>query len=367
MKINKKILIATCGLGLVAITATPFLVSCSQGASINLNQYDFTVNGSDKYRLTSSNVEKYDEANKKWINYNFNPSGNYSAEEIAKPEFIANQKEAVKQNIYFQVSTYLFNIMNSYLNFLTRVPKSGNVVDGNKNITDLTYNAITREFELAYGLGTGEGKDTYRLKINAINFNVDENTIWPSNNDFAYDKPISDIQAKHIVEVSNINVTLKYYKISSNTSYEYVNLKDVQNSNYKSYWKNYKFNGVEVKPTKEQFTIAISNKLFFQIKQGYKEVKNGEQKEYKSTGTITIDGIDNKNVGDYFNWPFAFSTSTISSNDINTKIEDQKKINNKIKDALYWANEDYNEFNKWIKNKDNEAAKIFPSSIITIS
>ena len=161
MKINKKLILATSSLALLGIASTPLLVSCSQGSSVNLKQYDINV-GSEKYKITNNSYGKVD-SNGAITTYSFNPSGKYSDDEIKDPKFIENQKETIKQNLFINISNYLYDIVNQYLNFLTRNPTT-NATNNGESITGLVYNAKSREFELAYSLGAGEGQSTYRKK-----------------------------------------------------------------------------------------------------------------------------------------------------------------------------------------------------------
>lgn len=365
MKINKKILFATCGLGIIAIGAIPFLASCSQGASVNLNQYEFNV-GSEKYKVSNSGIQKKD--GDKWVSYNFDINGKDNDANKDKPEFINNQKETVKQNVYFQVSQYLYNTSNSYLNFLTRKPIKGDA-NGKTSETGLVYNEANREFELAFGLGLGEGQNTYRVKIEEINFTVTETSIWPADNAWAYGKIVeSKPETAQTVEVSNINLLLKYYKINGNSSYTTdIKIDDLKSSNYKNYWKNFQFNNKQVQPTTTSFKVTLNNKLYFNVLPKNIEIKEGETTKYKMLGTVIIDDVikDTVNNADFNTWPFVYANSQPS--DMGTSIKDQVNINDAIKKALEFSYNDFNEYEKWLNDAANKKYKDFLNTLVTIT
>ncbi len=372
MKINRKILFATFSLGIIGIFLTPFLVSCSQGTSINLKTYNINVGG-EKYSVRSNAYGKVG-TDDKLTTYSFNPNGKYSDEEIKKPEFIENQKETVKQNLFINVSNYLFEIINEYLYFLTRNPtidaKTSEVSD-----TGLTYNATTREFELAYSLGLGEGKSTYRLKIESINFNVDQNAIWPTGNKLAYGTLVptqtviengESIEKpnpyKATIEISDIILKLGFYKITGSNSFaDNISMDELKNSNFKEYWKNFKFDNGTTDLTRNSFNVSLNKKLYFNIQQSFFADTKDNVTTYKSNGSIQF--IESGAGSDFNTWPFVFDNS--SPSDFKVAVETQTKINNQIQNLLELSNDNYDEFKNQL-NKSTDA-KNFVSSLISIS
>ena len=375
MKINKKLILATSSLALLGIASTPLLVSCSQGSSVNLKQYDINV-GSEKYKITNNSYGKVD-SNGAITTYSFNPSGKYSDDEIKDPKFIENQKETIKQNLFINISNYLYDIVNQYLNFLTRNPTT-NATNNGESITGLVYNAKSREFELAYSLGAGEGQSTYRLKINSIDFNVNQDDIWPLNAGtseplLAYGKEIATTQVdgqekpnlyKKTIEINNIILKFGYYKINGSSSYVNASLDEVKNSNYKEYWKNFTFDNNPTELTSDTFTITLNKKLYLNIQQSYFSVVENNVTKYKSNGSIQF--IQSNANSDINTWPFLFSdTKPKDDTDFNAKIEEQTTTNNKIKNLLDLSNDNYNSFKNELKTASD--AITFIKGLISIS
>lgn len=361
MKFNKKAWLGAGALALVAVGATPFLVSCSQGSSVNLNQgYSLKV-GDDNYWVNKNGgiVKK---ENGKDVTFNFNPSNNYSQADADK--LIKDQEEITKMNIYNGVSSYLTNIMNFYLNYLTRVPKNGSVKANDKNITDYVYkDDIAREFELAYALGLGEAKDTYRLKVNSIDFTADPSQIW--SNTYKYGEDVEKDGKGNarprtaLISVSNINITFSYFKLTGSSNYsENVSLNDLKNSNASTYWKNFQWDNKKVEPTTTKFKITLSKNLFFKIKQGYKE-KDGE---FISTGLFSIDNPNNSN--DLLSLPLVFG-SDISKSNFDSELKTQNNNIKGINEALKLASDDAVKFKDWCNDSKNETAKAYPNSLIS--
>lgn len=297
----------------------------SDGSSVTINLDGKSLSPFDPYN--KNNEKEYNENN---------------------AEFVKKQEEWAEASISYQVGTYLNRVLTTYLNWLTRIPAKN--ADATESITGLKYNdEVTREFELAYGLGMGEGKKTLRLKISKIEFN----TTFNFDNSWAWGSPIAENADKKPdvsttdVEVSNIKLELSYWRPNGGSKIINVNNpNEILNSNWESFWKNYRFNNQAIIPKNLTFNVETNNKLKFKvIPVAINKSKEEQPSPYYATGTVKIENLNNAN---FYSWPFYFENFTDTN--------EQKDINKLINDDLAKS---YNDLN-WIPNtKIKEKLKDF--------
>ncbi len=340
MKINKKFALATAGLLTMSAFASFSLVSCSQGSNPNLNvNYNISANG-NKYHVNNNGqiqivktgadgkdtyeslpnpalLHEYDKDNK-------NKPAPLTPENKAK--MLGQEKQVAEANISLLVSSYIRYTVDQYLYLLTTMPflKTETV----KNLT----NKEQKEFLLAYHLGFGEGTNTYRLRITDVEFNttpvfqdswswgtaIEDSKLKPSEKDPEQKVPDLDKINTNLVTVSGIKVKFGYYKSNGGTSItDITDEKTLQDSNWKSYWRNFLNDGETL--NNKSYELEVKNSLTFNIQPqwlGYVEAvdkPDGTKKDianYYYNGTIQISGFDPKSqnlAAQISNWPFWYS------------------------------------------------------------
>ncbi len=392
MKFNKKIGITSILLLTGGVIASGILTSCSQGATPNVvNNYAYKI-GSNNYKISNNSIQYEESAGTfKSINdlydakkYDINKYVPSNPETFPNPDNLKKYNEAVLGNL---VSSYIINICNQYLYLLTADPKLA-----------VSNAHVNNQFELAYHIGMGEAKQTYRLRVNSLSFDMTDPLPpeWnygqefkpePDNSDTSIpeDKRPQKINIKdRLIQVTNIKMTFGYWKSNGGSSVEDItNFNDIKNSNWQSYWREYlktpEFKDITQDNLVSSWDVAFNKTLNLNVQPTissyYKKVTaptppapgsraNEGELTYYSTGILNVVGLDPKNTNDPFAWPLWFDglqymkedKTTQVVNDVKTQVEFNNSVKTYVTD-LYDGNFPYKNF----LDANNPASTIFNS------
>ncbi len=317
MKINKKFALATAGLLTMSAIGTLTLTSCSQGANPNTtSQYYLNFGGNEYWINRSGQLEQ--KVDGKWVTPSpidwakYNIKKYNSSDDKTFPK-VADQQARANEAVATIVSQYIINTINQYLYLITSVA----AMDKD---TFNALNPVQKEFVTAYHLGVGEGTDTYRLRINSVDITMGQ--VLQSG--WNYGTPVADSELekdaegnvtkvntpKQDIQVTGIKLKFGYYRATGGSGIEDVNnIKTIQNTNWKSYWKNYldaSFTG----PTTLEFNYTIPTALNLSVSPGVigyypdkTEANPNPKATYAYSGQVIINGFDKNNTNSPLNWP----------------------------------------------------------------